>query len=57
MREEIRPLPIRPSAESAFTLEVSKTGLMAGKKHFCFLNNTLESWITIQNVRRIPKFA
>ncbi len=27
---------IKPSAESTFTLEVSKTGLMAGKKHFLF---------------------
>jgi polyisoprenoid-binding protein YceI len=27
---------IRPSAESTFTLEVSKTGLMAGKKHVLF---------------------
>jgi polyisoprenoid-binding protein YceI len=34
--EETTRYQIRPSAESTFTLEVSKTGLMAGKKHFLF---------------------
>jgi polyisoprenoid-binding protein YceI len=34
--EETTRYRIRPSAESTFTLEVSKTGLMAGKKHFLF---------------------
>jgi polyisoprenoid-binding protein YceI len=36
MPEESARYLIRPSAESTFTLEVSKTGLMAGKKHFLF---------------------
>ena len=36
MPEEIVRYLIKPSAESTFTLEVSKTGLMAGKKHFLF---------------------
>jgi polyisoprenoid-binding protein YceI len=36
MPEESARYAIRPSAESTFTLEVSKTGLMAGKKHFLF---------------------
>ena len=36
MPEETARYTIRPSAESTFTLEVSKTGLMAGKKHFLF---------------------
>jgi polyisoprenoid-binding protein YceI len=34
--EETARYRIRPSAESTFTLEVSKTGLMAGKKHLLF---------------------
>jgi polyisoprenoid-binding protein YceI len=34
--EETTRYRIRPSAESTFTLEVSKTGLMAGKKHVLF---------------------
>jgi polyisoprenoid-binding protein YceI len=29
---------IRPSAESTFTLEIAKTGLMAGKKHALFFD-------------------
>jgi polyisoprenoid-binding protein YceI len=36
MPEETARFEIRPSAESTFTLEVAKTGLMAGKKHFLF---------------------
>jgi polyisoprenoid-binding protein YceI len=36
MPEESARYLIKPSAESTFTLEVSKTGLMAGKKHFLF---------------------
>lgn len=36
MAEEITRYQIRPSEESTFTLEVSKTGLMAGKKHVLF---------------------
>jgi polyisoprenoid-binding protein YceI len=36
MPEESARYVIRPSAESTFTLEVSKAGLMAGKKHFLF---------------------
>jgi polyisoprenoid-binding protein YceI len=36
MPEESARYLIRPSTESTFTLEVSKTGLMAGKKHFLF---------------------
>jgi polyisoprenoid-binding protein YceI len=34
--EETTRYQIRPSAESTFTLEVTKTGLLAGKKHFLF---------------------
>jgi polyisoprenoid-binding protein YceI len=34
--EETTRYQIRPSAESTFTLEVAKTGLLAGKKHFLF---------------------
>jgi polyisoprenoid-binding protein YceI len=36
MPEETARFEIRPSAESTFTLEVAKTGLLAGKKHFLF---------------------
>lgn len=36
MPEETTHFQIRPSSESTFTLEVHKTGLMAGKKHFLF---------------------
>ena len=36
MRQETTRYQIRPSAESTLTLEVSKTGLMAGKKHLMF---------------------
>jgi polyisoprenoid-binding protein YceI len=36
MGEKSARYTIRPSAESTFTLEVSKTGLMAGKKHLLF---------------------
>jgi polyisoprenoid-binding protein YceI len=36
MPEETIYYTIHPSAESTFTLEVFKTGLQAGKKHFLF---------------------
>jgi polyisoprenoid-binding protein YceI len=36
MPEETARYQIRPTAESTFTLEVSRTGLMAGKKHALF---------------------
>ena len=36
MPQETTRYTITPSAESTFTLEVYKTGLMAGKKHFLF---------------------
>lgn len=36
MPEETARYSIKPTAESTFTLEVSKTGLFAGKKHFLF---------------------
>lgn len=36
MPEETVRYQIRPSAESTFTLEVAKTGLMTGKKHALF---------------------
>jgi len=36
MPEAITQYSIRPSPESTFTLEVFKTGLMAGKKHLLF---------------------
>ena len=36
MPEETVRYTIRPSAESTLTLEVFKTGLLAGKKHFFF---------------------
>ena len=36
MPDELTRYSIRPSAESTFTLEVFKTGLMAGKKHLLF---------------------
>jgi len=36
MAEELVRYSIRPSAESTFTLEVFKSGLMAGKKHLLF---------------------
>lgn len=36
MAEETIRYRIRPSSESTFTLEVSKSGLMAGKKHSLF---------------------
>ena len=36
MPEETARYEIRPSPESTFTLEIGKTGLMAGKKHALF---------------------
>jgi len=36
MPDDLVRYSIRPSAESTFTLEVFKTGLMAGKKHLLF---------------------
>jgi polyisoprenoid-binding protein YceI len=36
MPEDTTQFQIRPSAESTFTLEVAKTGLMTGKKHALF---------------------